>query len=449
MHTSYCNSGPACVGYVIEKFSGITYEKFVEDNIFEPLGMEHSNYFNSEYTKKHLSVGYRNDEFEEAEYWHISGRPSGAINSTADEMARYIRFFLNRGMVDTIELLSKFSTERIEQPGTTLAAKAGYTEGYGLNIVSSNYRGVRHCSHNGGLDGYLACMSYFPNLGIGYVYMINKSSMDGFSAIDRQIMDFVVPDSLKKEAREVSDTTLSIIPEMIGWYRSATSRSQVAAFAQRLGDIFKIEEKDGKYSFKEIFSPGKRLYPVDERILIRDSKSGKFTTYIFVSDDNGNNYIQLSGYGANYLKTSGFSIWFSIGLVAFIVLMLDSSIIAALIWGPIRIFKRKKYRFLTVRVVPLLAVLFLIAAILPFMFGMGIDMIDKLGKLSISSFSYFLFSILFAVTSFLALVVSIYSFKKDMNKLARLHSLVVSVCLVIATVYLLYYDMIGLRLWAY
>jgi hypothetical protein len=129
--------------------------------------------------------------------------------------------------------------------------------------------------------------------------------------------------------------------------------------------------------------------------------------------------------------------------------MFASVIIAALVWGPLRFFKKKKYRFLTARTMPLLAVLFLIACILPFMLGLGIDMIDKLGKLSISSFSYFLFSILFAVTSFLALIVSIYSFKKDMNKLARLHTLVVSICLVIATAYLIYYDMIGLRLWAY
>jgi hypothetical protein len=449
MHTSYCNSGPVCVGYVIEKIAGTTYEEFVEENIFRPLGMEHSNYFNSDYTKNHLSVGYRNEELDEADYWHISGRPSGAINSTAEEMTNYLRLFLNRGVVDSIALLSRSSIERMERPQTTLAANAGITEGYGLSIISKNYRGLRHCGHNGGLDGFLTGMSYFPDLGVGYVFMINNSGVEGFGAIDRLFNDFLVPDSLKKDAIEVADTTIALDEKMPGWYRSANSRAAIADFAQKIGDAFRIIEEDGKYYSQELFSPRERVYPLDDNILIKDTRSGKFTSYVFVTDEQGNEYIQLADYGGNYIKTSGFSVWFSIVLVAFVVLMLDSSIIAALIWGPIRIFKKKKYRFLPARIIPLMAVLFLIAAILPFMFGLGIDMIEKLGTFTITSFSYFLFSILFAVTSFVALFISIYSFRVKMNKLARLHSLLVSVCLVIATVYLLYYDMIGLRLWAY
>jgi hypothetical protein len=315
--------------------------------------------------------------------------------------------------------------------------------------VNRRYHGIKHCGHNGGLDGFRAAMSYFPDLGVGYVFMVNNTGVGGFGEIDSLIMAFLVPDTLREDAREVADTTIIVDEEMIGWYRSANSRAQIAAFAQRLGDVFRIVEEDGNYCSQEIFSPKNRVYPIDENILIKDSQSGKFTTYVFVSDEEGQEYIQMPGYGATYDRTSGFSVWFTMGLVFFILLMFASVIIAAMVWGPLRFFKKKKYRFLTARTMPLLAVLFLIACILPFMLGLGIDMIDKLGKLSISSFSYFLFSILFAVTSFLALIVSIYSFKKDMNKLARLHTLVVSICLVIATAYLIYYDMIGLRLWAY
>src|SRR5580704_4160684 len=41
---SYSNSGYALLGYVIEKASGTTYEKFVQENIFTPLGMKDSGY---------------------------------------------------------------------------------------------------------------------------------------------------------------------------------------------------------------------------------------------------------------------------------------------------------------------------------------------------------------------------------------------------------------------
>ena len=449
MHSSYCNSGPACVGYVIEKLSGIEYESFVQKNIFDPIGMQHSNYFYTDYTKNHLSVAYMDAELNEADYWHILDRASGAINSTAEEMAKYIRLYLNKGLLDTIRIISEASIQRIEHPQSTLAAKAGITEGYGLNIENRTYRGLKVCGHNGGMDGFLCAMSYFPELGIGYIFIINNSGVDGFSDINRLLMDFVVPDSLKINAVDIADTTLAVNSSMIGWYRSANSRAQIAAFAQRIGDVVRIIENDGKYYSKALFDPPKRLYPLQENVLIRDSNSGKFTPYVFVSDDEGNDYIQIPGYGANYIKTTGFSIWLNLGILALCLAMALSSVLAALIWGPISLFSKRKYRFLAGRSVPFIAVVFMILFMLSFSLGMNGDMMKNFGTLTIYSFSYFLFTILFALTSVIAFVVSIISFKKKMNKLARIHSFLLSCCLLIVTVYLLYYDMIGLRFWAY
>ena len=41
---SYSNSGYVLLGYLIEKISGESYEKFVQENIFTPLGMKDSGY---------------------------------------------------------------------------------------------------------------------------------------------------------------------------------------------------------------------------------------------------------------------------------------------------------------------------------------------------------------------------------------------------------------------
>ena len=40
----YSSSGYVLLGYIIEKVSGMPYDKFVAGNIFEPLGMKHSGY---------------------------------------------------------------------------------------------------------------------------------------------------------------------------------------------------------------------------------------------------------------------------------------------------------------------------------------------------------------------------------------------------------------------
>src|SRR5579862_5774198 len=41
---SYSNSGYVLLGYLVEKISGGSYEKFVQENIFAPLGMKDSGY---------------------------------------------------------------------------------------------------------------------------------------------------------------------------------------------------------------------------------------------------------------------------------------------------------------------------------------------------------------------------------------------------------------------
>jgi len=42
---SYCNSGPSIVAYVIAKITGLTFEDFVAERLFQPLGMETATFF--------------------------------------------------------------------------------------------------------------------------------------------------------------------------------------------------------------------------------------------------------------------------------------------------------------------------------------------------------------------------------------------------------------------
>ena len=42
---SYCNSGPAVAAYIVEKIAGKSFEKYVEQNFFKPIGMQTATYF--------------------------------------------------------------------------------------------------------------------------------------------------------------------------------------------------------------------------------------------------------------------------------------------------------------------------------------------------------------------------------------------------------------------
>jgi CubicO group peptidase (beta-lactamase class C family) len=55
---SYSNSGYVLLGFLIEKISGESYEKFVQENIFDPLGMKDSGYDSNSAIIPRRAAGY-------------------------------------------------------------------------------------------------------------------------------------------------------------------------------------------------------------------------------------------------------------------------------------------------------------------------------------------------------------------------------------------------------
>jgi hypothetical protein len=132
-------------------------------------------------------------------------------------------------------------------------------------------------------------------------------------------------------------------------------------------------------------------------------------------------------------------------LAGCLVLML-SSVLFALVWVPRKAFGRMRdVPHLSVRVVPLAAVLSIAAAVAV----ISRTSITDMATVNWMTVSYCVLTWLFAVLSLGALALARASFRWKMNRVARVHSLLVSVACMGICVYLAYWDMIGLRLWAY
>jgi CubicO group peptidase (beta-lactamase class C family) len=94
---SYCNTGPAVAAYIVEKITGQRFEDYVQQNFFAPLGMKTATYFPPQANAVTL---YHDDGKTPYPYWHIIYRPAGSINASANDMAGYVQFYLNCGMVN-------------------------------------------------------------------------------------------------------------------------------------------------------------------------------------------------------------------------------------------------------------------------------------------------------------------------------------------------------------
>jgi len=164
---SYSNSGYIVLGQIIEKLSGGTYEQFVRDNLFTPIGMKDSGYDSNTAVIAHRASGYSFGQqgLANAGFVHMSvPHAAGALYSTTEDLLRW-NMALYGGKV-----LSPPSLQKMTTP-----FKNDYA--FGLNVRTVN--GVKEISHAGGIQGFNTWLSYYPD---GRLSVVVLSNLNGPAA---------------------------------------------------------------------------------------------------------------------------------------------------------------------------------------------------------------------------------------------------------------------------
>jgi CubicO group peptidase (beta-lactamase class C family) len=166
---AYNNSGYFLLGAIIEKASGKSYESFLQEKIFEPLGMTQTYYGSAARIIPKRAQGYdgANGEFQNAEYLSMTlPYAAGSLLSTVDDLAKWDRALQKPG------LLSRQSLEKWWKP-FHLANGESIHYGYGWGI--SEYEGHRVVSHGGGINGFTCHFLRMPDDGIVVAVLTNRN----------------------------------------------------------------------------------------------------------------------------------------------------------------------------------------------------------------------------------------------------------------------------------
>lgn len=144
---SYSNSGYMLLGAIIEAVSGKSYADFIQESIFDRLGMNNSHY--DDYYKiipNRISAYYETDEgIIHSEFMSMT-RPyaAGGLLSTVDDLAIWDQA-LHSGKV-----LNETSYRKMTTNGTL---NNGNKQIYGYGIFVSN-NGLKTYDHGGGIGGF-------------------------------------------------------------------------------------------------------------------------------------------------------------------------------------------------------------------------------------------------------------------------------------------------------
>jgi CubicO group peptidase (beta-lactamase class C family) len=147
---SYSNSGYVLLGYLIEKITGGSYEKFVRENIFAPLGMKDSGYDSNSAIIPRRASGYELSKGEPVNAGFVNMTipfSAGALDSTTEDLLKW-----EQGLFGG-KLLTAASLLQMTKP---------FQSNYACGLFVETKDGRKVIQHGGGIEGFNTQLTYYP-----------------------------------------------------------------------------------------------------------------------------------------------------------------------------------------------------------------------------------------------------------------------------------------------
>ncbi len=221
-------------GEIIPSITGKSWDQFVRERIFTPLGMKSSNtsikLFNgsTNVATPHSKI---NDKLQAVSWRNIDNiGPAGSINSNVEDMAQWVRLQLDDGMYQNQRLLSAGAIKemrtpqtiiRLEGPQASLYPEAHFLT-YGLGWFLSDYRGRKLIEHGGAIDGMRAEVAMIPEEKVGLVILTNLHGNILPQALMYKIFDFY----LKAPQRDWSTELLKVTKNLEDQAKAAEKKAE-------------------------------------------------------------------------------------------------------------------------------------------------------------------------------------------------------------------------------
>ncbi|NRB50951.1 MAG: serine hydrolase [Saprospiraceae bacterium] len=152
----YNNYGYILLGAIIEQVSGMSYEAYLEKEIFEPVGMNDTHYGDAKEATAKQAKGYEqnNGDYKKAPYLNMAiPYAAGGLVSTVDDLYKWMEALKGNKVISESGLQKAFSSFQLE-PG------AFTPYGYGWQLAELYGRQV--VGHDGVIQGFLSNMIYLP-----------------------------------------------------------------------------------------------------------------------------------------------------------------------------------------------------------------------------------------------------------------------------------------------
>lgn len=171
----YNNDMYTCLGFIVEKLTGMKYADYVKERILKPLGMSRSTFIQEEFENdRDITVGYvPSKDGQSLDLSTLQDDPleyaCGGLYSSVRELQNYMIALMNGGIFNDNCLLEKSSIEEMWKPRIATPERyAGDGYGYGW-LISKDFFGHTLIGHAGSIPTSGGLLAMVPEKKAGVV----------------------------------------------------------------------------------------------------------------------------------------------------------------------------------------------------------------------------------------------------------------------------------------
>jgi len=247
----YCNTGFTLLAEIVARISGQSFFQWTTENIFEPLGMENT-FFYDDHQKvvKNRAYSYYRDEDKKFKKSVLNYANVGATSlfTTVEDLAKWIQNF------DNPKVGNRAVIDQMIERGVL---NNGENIGYAFGLAIGKYRGLNIISHSGGDAGFRSHLVMFPDQKFAVAILSNLASVSP-ATLTNQVANIFLSDQFEEIAsnKPAKREEIKIDPKILDAY--------VGKYELRQGFIISITKEEDQLMGQATGQPKFPLFPESE-----------------------------------------------------------------------------------------------------------------------------------------------------------------------------------------
>jgi CubicO group peptidase (beta-lactamase class C family) len=283
---AYSNYGCALASYIVERVAGMSFNEYVEKNIFAPLGMTHSTFRQPlpPQLAADMSGGYNyvQGKFLQGSFEIIQPYPAGALSASATDMAKFMIAHLQNGQAGNARILAESTAKQMH---SSLFSHDPRLTGMAYGFFEDTINGQRVISHGGNSLLFHSGLFLLPDQNIGI--FVSTNSVGGNVVSDNLLqlfMDRYYPVPPASTPRSAPDFAQRIAPYLGEYY---PARSNATSFEKFLRVSSPIQVSLNGEGYLLISSKGQTTQMVEIEPGLLQDRNDPDNRMVFRADENG------------------------------------------------------------------------------------------------------------------------------------------------------------------